>query len=237
MSCEGCPNRLDGSCAGLGSGCGGKSGPRAPPDALRVQVVQACRLLYERGLIAGFDGNVSARTGHGTVLVTPAGVHKGLMNPGDVVELDLERGAPLTGGQPTSEVSMHLAVLRRRADVAAVVHSHAPTAVALSLLRNVSINGVLPELVIALGEVKTVPYARPGTDTLAQRVAEALTDARAVIIERHGTVAVGASVSEALARTEMIEHAARVLWTAHTLQRPQRLDDAELRALLRRSNG
>lgn len=229
MSCEGCANRLDGSCAGLG-GCRGKQ-----DEPLRVEVVQACRLLYERGLIAGFDGNASVRSGRGTVLVTPAGVHKGLMNPRDVVELDEARGTAVDGGQPTSEVSMHLAVLRRRKDVAAVVHSHAPTAVALSLLRNVSINGVLPELVIALGEVKTVPYARPGTEALAERVADALERSNAVIIERHGTVAVGGSVSEALARTEMVEHAARVLWTAYTIQRPQRLDEAELRALSRRT--
>jgi len=200
-------------------------------EALRVQLVQSCRLLYERGLIAGFDGNSSVRTGRGTVLVTPAGVHKGLMNPRDVVELDLQTGAPVEGGQPTSELSMHLAVLKQRSDVEAVVHSHAPTAVAMSLLRNVSINGVLPELVIALGEVKTVPYARPGTDALAQRVAAALEHSNAVIIERHGTVAVGRTISEALARTEMIEHAARVLMTAHTVQRPEPLDEAELRAL------
>ncbi len=231
MSCEGCANRLDGSCKGLGT-CGGHQ--QSADDGLRVQLVQACRLLYERGLIAGFDGNASVRSGRGTVLVTPAGVHKGLMNPRDVVELDLQTGAPVSGGQPTSEIGMHLAVLKQRSDVTAVVHSHAPTAVAMSLLRNISINGVLPELVIALGEVKTVPYARPGTDALAQRVAAALEQSNAVIIERHGTVAVGRTISEALARTEMIEHAARVLMTAHAVQRPQRLDDAELRALTRR---
>ncbi|MBM4779930.1 MAG: class II aldolase/adducin family protein [Archangiaceae bacterium] len=202
-------------------------------EALREQLVQSSRLLYERGLIAGFDGNSSVRTERGTVLVTPAGVHKGLMNPRDVVELDLQTGAPVAGGQPTSELSMHLAVLKQRSDVIAVVHSHAPTAVAMSLLPHISINGVLPELVIALGDVQTVPYARPGTEALAQRVARALEHSNAVIIERHGTVAVGRTISEALARTEMIEHAARVLMTAHTVQAPERLDDAELRALRR----
>ncbi len=235
MSCEGCPNRLSGACNG--TGCGGGAGHREPADALRVEIVHACRLLYERGLIAGFDGNVSVRTGRGTVFVTPAGVHKGLMNPTDVVELGEADGQIRDGKKPTSELSMHLATLRARPDVAAVVHSHAPTAVALSLLRNVSINGVLPELVIALGEVITVPYERPGTDSLADAVAQALKHANAVIIERHGTVVVGKTVSEALARTEMVEHAARVLWTAHSIQRPQRLDDGELRALLRRSRG
>jgi L-fuculose-phosphate aldolase len=206
-------------------------------EALRVELVQACRLLYERGLIAGFDGNSSARTGRGTVLVTPAGVHKGLLKPADVVELDEVTGLARDGKTPTSEVAMHLAVLKRRPDVTAVVHSHAPTAVAMSLLKHLSINGTLPELVIALGEVKTVPYARPGTDELAASVAAALQFSNAVIIERHGTVAVGSSVSEALARTEMIEHSARVLMTVHTVKRPPPLDAHELQSLLRRSRG
>jgi L-fuculose-phosphate aldolase len=190
--------------------------------------------MSERGLIAGFDGNASVRSGRGTVLVTPSGVHKALMKPNDVVELDEASGAPIDGLTPTSEVAMHLAVLRRRADITAVVHSHAPTAVALSLLRHVSINGVLPELVIALGEVKTVPYARPGTTALADGVARALEKSNAVIIERHGTVAVGRSVSEALARTEMIEHTAKVLRAAYSIKKPSRLDDGELRALTKR---
>jgi L-fuculose-phosphate aldolase len=54
---------------------------RMSDDALRIELVRACRWLAERGLIAGFDGNLSVRTGRGTLLVTPAGVHKGLLDP------------------------------------------------------------------------------------------------------------------------------------------------------------
>jgi L-fuculose-phosphate aldolase len=220
MASEGSPNRNEKVGAAAGA-------------ALRIELVRACRLMSERGLIAGFDGNASARTGQGTVLVTPAGVHKALLSPDDVVELDEASGAPIDGRTPSTEVELHLAVLRRRPDITAVVHSHAPTAVALSLLPHVSINGVLPELAIALGEVKTVPYARPGTAALAEGVARALERSNAVSLERHGTVAVGRSVSEALARTEMIEHTAKVLWTAHAIGKPAPLDEAELRALIK----
>jgi L-fuculose-phosphate aldolase len=205
-------------------------------EALRVEVVQASRLLYERGLISGFDGNTSVRTGRGTLLLTPAGVHKGLLQPKDLVEVDEASGAPLHGQTPTSEGPMHLAVLRARPDVTCVVHSHAPYAVAISLLEELSINGVLPELALALGEVKTLPYSRPGTDLLAEAVAGALLGANAVILERHGTVAVGNSVGEALARTEMIEHTARVLLIASSIRAPRALPVEELAVLLRRTH-
>ncbi len=199
-------------------------------SAVAEQLVAACRLMHERGLIAGIDGNVSARTDRGTFLVTPSGVHKGLLRADDVVEVDA-RGAPVSGGAPTSELPMHLEIFHRRADVFAIVHSHAPMAVATTLVPRLSLNRVLPELVSALGDVATVPYTRPGTTTLARKVAEVLGHSRAVLIERHGTVAVGSTVTEALARTEMIEHAAKIIMAAHALRRPAQLDELEVRAL------
>ncbi len=204
-------------------------------EALRVELVQACRLLYERGLSAGFDGNSAVRTGRGSLLVTPAGAHKGLLAPEDLVEVDEVHGRALDGLTPTTELPMHLEVFRRRPDIAAVVHSHGPNAVAMTLLPQLQLNGVLPELVIALGHVPTVPYRRPGTTTLASAVGEALATCDGLVIERHGTVSVGRSIREALARTEMIEHTARILMTAWSVGEPTRLDEGELQVFLARA--
>jgi L-fuculose-phosphate aldolase len=205
--------------------------------ALRVELVQVCRVLWERGLSAGFDGNSAVRTGRGSVLVTPAGAHKGLLTPEGLVEVDDVHGRSLDGLTPTTELAMHLEVFRRRPDITAVVHSHAPSAVAMTLLPGAQLNGVLPELVIALGQVPTVPYRRPGTTALAVAVGEALAQHDGVVIERHGTVCVGRTLREALARTEMIEHAARILMTAWSVGEPTRLDDAEWQAFLAQRRG
>lgn len=78
-----------------------------------------------------------------------------------------------------------------------------------------------------------VPYARPLTDDLAKAVAAALEHSDAVILERHGTVAVGRTVAEAYGQTERIEHASQVLWSAYALAAPRPVDEAEQRALLR----
>jgi L-fuculose-phosphate aldolase len=82
-----------------------------------------------------------------------------------------------------------------------------------------------------LGHVPTIPYTRPGTTDLAVQVAECLGAGKAVVIERHGTVTVGATTLEALARTEMVEHAAKILWAAHAVGRPTPLDAAEVQVL------
>ena len=68
--------------------------------AVRREIVTVCRRLYERGLIAGPDGNVSARIAPDRILVTPAGMSKVDVQVDDLIELALDgkqvRGATLS---------------------------------------------------------------------------------------------------------------------------------------------
>jgi len=125
---------------------------------------------------------------------------------------------------------MHLEAMRNRPDIRAVVHAHPPVSIAMSLSRK-KLNGFLPEVTLSVGRLQVVPYERPLSLKLARAVASALDNADAVILERHGTLAVGRDVAEAYARTERIEHAAHVLWLAHALGGPRPLEEGELRAL------
>ncbi|MFP5355071.1 MAG: class II aldolase/adducin family protein, partial [Gemmatimonadota bacterium] len=92
--------------------------------AARREIVTVCRRLYERGLIAGPDGNVSVRIAPDRILVTPAGMSKVDVRGDDLVELALD-GKHLRGsGRASSEVQMHLRIYQRRPDVHAVAVSH-----------------------------------------------------------------------------------------------------------------
>ena len=62
---------------------------RTMPD-VREAIVLVCRRLYDRGLVAGPDGNVSVRRDDGTVLVTPTGLAKVDVTPDDLVVVSLE---------------------------------------------------------------------------------------------------------------------------------------------------
>ena len=68
--------------------------------------------------------HLGAPRGH-VLYVTPAGVCKGFLTPEMIVRTDLE-GRPQGGGRASTEILMHTAVYRRRADVRAVVHAHPP---------------------------------------------------------------------------------------------------------------
>jgi L-fuculose-phosphate aldolase len=201
-------------------------------QALREDIVRHCRLLHQRGYLAANDGNVSVRLDANRLLVTPSGVHKGFLEPGDLVVVDMT-GKQLSGsGKPTGEIALHVRALGLRTDCSAVVHAHPPLAIAMSLTKK-KLDGILPEVTLSLGRLQVVPYARPLTDDLARAVAKGLEQSDAVILERHGTVAVGRTVAEAYGQTERIEHACQVLWSAYALGAPRPVDEAEQRALLK----
>ena len=95
---------------------------------VRREIVRVCRRLYDRGLIAGPDGNVSVRISHDNVLVTPRGFSKADVEEHDLVLVTLD-GTRIGGRhEASSEMAMHLAVYRAREDVVAVVHAHPPVA-------------------------------------------------------------------------------------------------------------
>lgn len=211
-------------------------------DELRQAVCAVCRRLYERGLIAGQDGNVSVRCADDRILVTPAGLSKVDVDPEDLVELSLD-GTVLgaaAGRRASSEVAVHLRAYQRRPDVRAVVHAHPPTATAFAVAGLALDGAALAELRAGVGPAPLVPYATPGTTAVADAFEPYWAGADAFLMANHGALTVGRSLSEAHQRMESLEHGARVMWAARVLGPVMSLDAAalaELDALRRAARG
>lgn len=203
--------------------------PRIDEAVLREQVVEVCRRMHDRGLISGGEGNVTARLSEARLLVTPSGINKGFLKPAQLVVVDLD-GRPATrgAGKPSSEVRVHLAAYRARPEVGAVVHAHPPTAVALTLAGVSLAQCLVPEAIVALGEVPTASYATPSTDALALGVQRLLADHNVVMMDRHGSVTLGADPFEAYDRLESLEHTARITWLARSMGPVHPLPAAEV---------
>jgi L-fuculose-phosphate aldolase len=77
------------------------------------------------GLVAGTEGNVSARTPEGNLLITPSGLDYAVTEPEDIVVVSLD-GTSLEGAfKPSVETPMHTGIYRARPETLDIVHTHA----------------------------------------------------------------------------------------------------------------
>ncbi|MBU7599711.1 class II aldolase/adducin family protein [Streptomyces sp. P38-E01] len=202
-----------------------------PPAAWREgwrQVVDTALRTVRDGLVVGTSGNVSLRVGD-AVLVTPSGVPYDRLGPGDLCAVDLA-GRRLAGElRPTSELPLHLAVHRRTTTAAAVVHTHALHATAVSTLVD-ELPAVHYQLATLGGPVRVAPYARYGSAELAAATLAALEGREACLLRNHGTVVLGADLDQAFERTAQLEWMCRLWLTAHSVHGlvPSLLTPAEL---------
>lgn len=176
-------------------------------------IVRAARALADGGLVVGTVGNVSARIGR-RLHITPSRTPYDRLRRRDLVAVDLHAPADgATGALPSRELPLHLAVYRARPDAAAIVHTHSVAATAWSFLDE-PLGPPLEELAYyGIGPVSTAAPAAPGTLALADNAVTALGRSRAVLLGRHGVLAVGSSVGHALVIAQVVEHQAKVAWT------------------------
>lgn len=191
--------------------------PSLSEPAARQHVVDVCRRLYEKGLIAAGDGNVSVKLDAERVLVTPSGFHKGFIKPDDLIITDLQ-GRRIKGThKPSSEFLMHQQCYAERPDIHAVVHAHPPMTVALALAGVTLSQCVLSETCLLLGPILTAPYSTPTTEEVPRVLQPYLRQANAVVLDRHGALTLGRTLDEAWHRMEAIEHAAKITQAARAI--------------------
>lgn len=195
----------------------------------RAALVEAAQRLDQLGLNHNASGNLGVRVDDG-ILVTPTAVPAAALDAGDLVLLD-HTGRPVHEGQlePTSEWRLHLAVLRRRRDVRAVVHTHSPEATAAATIAR-SVPAV-HYVVARFGgtELPCAPYATFGTQRLAEVVVETLGDHHlACLMANHGAIATGRDLDGALALAIDVEWLCGVHRRAIQQGNPQVLDADEI---------
>jgi L-fuculose-phosphate aldolase len=182
---------------------------------VRAALVAAGRRLGARGLIAAGEGNLSIRLPGDRLLVTPSGRRKDELGPDDLVIVELAAGAaPVSapGPRPTSDLAIHRAVLAARPDATSMAHAHLPATMALTLAGEAPDPLALPETALFLPRLSVLPFGEPGSADLAKRIAAGLTEPpepypSALILERHGAVAVGGTTATAGGSSDRTERA------------------------------
>ncbi|HJT33782.1 MAG TPA: class II aldolase/adducin family protein [Pirellulales bacterium] len=199
---------------------------------LKEEICDIGRRLYNKGFAAGNDGNISYRLAENEVLCTPTFISKGFMKPDDLCIVDMQ-GNQLSGRRKrSSEILLHLTIMRERPDVKSVVHCHPPHATAFAVAREAIPQCVLPEVEVFLGDVPITKYETPGGQAFADTVLPFVQKANVIILANHGTVSYGDSVEHAYWWTEVLDAYCRILLLARDLGRINYLDEQKTRELL-----
>ena len=200
-------------------------------EAKRADIVEIGRRLHQRAYVASNDGNISVRLDAERLLTTPKSVSKGFMSPDMLVITDYA-GRKLAGERdPSSELPMHLAVYRRRADVTAVVHAHPPVATGFAVAGIPLDRAVLAEVVTTLGSIPIADYGTPSTQELADAVDRHIAAHDGLLLANHGAITVAGGLLPAYYKMETIEHFARISVVARILGRERLLSREEVNRL------
>jgi 3-dehydro-4-phosphotetronate decarboxylase len=197
-------------------------------NALREEICDVGRSLYQRGYTVGSAGNISARLYDGW-LITPTDVCLGRLDPTAIAKVNLA-GEWVSGDKPSKTLALHRQVYDRNPAVGGVVHTHSTHLVALTLTGVWQPNDILPPLtpyqVMKVGHIPLIGYQRPGSPKVAEQVAQLANSVRGVMLERLGPVVWESSVSKASYALEELEETAR-LWLMSN-PRPEPLDQSAL---------
>ncbi|HKV43537.1 MAG TPA: class II aldolase/adducin family protein [bacterium] len=194
-------------------------------------MLAATNEIVRRDLVSGTAGNVSASDPNtGYVAITPSAMPYESMEPADIVIVD-DRGQVVDGRlRPSSETPMHLCVYRHRPWVRAVVHTHSPYATTFACLGQ-EIPAVHYLIAFAGRRIPVATYASYGTVELGDEAAQAMGDGKAVLLQQHGVLAAGRTLTEAVMVAGVVEYVAGIYYRARQLGSPKILPEAEVERL------
>ena len=196
---------------------------------LRRSIVSSCRAMNALGINQGTSGNISARC-EDAMLITPSGVPYDEMAPGDIARMpiDGEYGSWKGPMQPSSEWRFHLDIMRARADVGAVVHTHSTYATTLAICGK-DIPAIHYMIAAAGGPtIRVAPYATYGTKELSENALKALEGRTCCLLANHGMIATGANLKRAMWLAVELETLAKQYYLALQIGGAQTLSDSEI---------
>ena len=174
------------------------------------QLVMIMERIYGYGMTTTSGGNLSIRDDNGDVWITPAGVDKGTLTSKDIIQIKPD-GTIIGKHRPSSELPFHQSIYAQRPDIHAIVHAHPPALVSFSIVRRIPDTRIIPNVNIICGEVGMAVYGLPGSDDLGEKIASVIKQGiNTVLLENHGTVAVGEDLFKAFMAFETLDFCARL---------------------------
>ncbi len=176
--------------------------------SIREGIVAYGKRLQDEGLLQGTWGNLAVRLDETYMLCTPSGLDYRLLKPEDIVKVELKTLDYGTQRKPTSEKRMHRDIFEARADVCAVIHTHAKHCGVFAAARK-SICCIEGEMRRIIGdEMRCAGHALPSTKKLSRVALKALGNRNGCLLMNHGVICCGADLEGAYLACKASEEAA-----------------------------
>ena len=182
----------------------------------------------------GNGGNIAIRVGEDIALCTPTLVSKGFMKPEDMCLVDFE-GNQLCGAKKrTSEILMHLQIMKRQPKAVATCIVIRRTAPGFAVAGVEPPTCMMPEYEV-FASVAIAPYRTPGTPEMGKLVADLVDKHNTILMANHGVVSWSHNnVEDAYFKMEILEAYCRTVLVASQLGKPPKtMTPAQLQDLLK----
>jgi len=197
---------------------------------IRDQVYLTVTKAQASGLVRLSAGNFSMRTEDGNVAITPSGIKYDVLKPEEIAIVDLDGNYIDARNKPSSELPMHLEILRNLPEVGAICHTHSPFAIAFAMLAN-EIPPVNLELMFCGAPIPVAPWACPGTINAGQvtvNIFKQRPELKICLLRNHGLVAIGKSLEQAYELAYDAEVGMQTYYYACQIGQPFPLTQAQL---------
>ncbi len=171
------------------------------------EIIDAGKLLWEKDLNGGLNGNISARVDDEAILLTQTKSCLGRLNDDQILEMNLNEEVDQNDGLSTERL-MHSEVYKNFKDAHAIIHTH-----------SVHINGYFAakdsfepqtfEARFNLGKIKSVEQLTP-TVTDVSPIIDELKSNNIVVLKNHGVLAVGKTLFEAFLLIQGLEESIKM---------------------------
>jgi L-fuculose-phosphate aldolase len=171
--------------------------------------------LYRQELISLYSGNMSIRV-NDSLIITRRGSALGKLLDQDLIKTSLlvdDDASRLA----SSELSVHRAIYKNT-EARAIVHTHPPYAIALSLLKEC----IIPRDMEGHDMLPFVPILKANSAVqageLSSEIAEAIKAHKATLVWSHGSFVAAQILEEAYYLTTVLERSCRILSILETME-------------------
>ncbi len=174
----------------------------------KKEIAKYGKLIHEKELVIGSGGNISVKD-NGKLIIKKkcADMSKGDIN--DYLSIFF-KDAGKENDSLSSETPMHLETYKAREDIQAIIHVHSPVMIAAAAKIDLLESPSYEFDCLIKKAVPVVDYLQPGSQQLAQAVADKFkAGANAVLMRRHGGVSIGKDLEEAYFRILALERACK----------------------------